>query len=99
MTRSRYFSPWRKAFAAICMTGTIFTAENGKQAADIIDARFIDVVVTDIRMPTMDGYELLLYIRKTKPYLPVIVMTADWIPELESRLIPLGAVSVHEKTF
>ncbi|OGW41966.1 MAG: hypothetical protein A2010_04140 [Nitrospirae bacterium GWD2_57_9] len=77
----------------------VLTAENGKQGASLIDSEQIDVVVTDLRMPMMDGYELLLYIRKTKPYLPVIVMTADWIPELENRLLPLGAVQCMKKPF
>lgn len=77
----------------------IFTASNGKEGADIIDARLVDVVVTDLRMPAMDGYDLLLHIRKTKPDLPVIVMTADWLPELENKLIPLGAVQCVKKPF
>ncbi len=77
----------------------VLTAENGKQGADIVDTHDVDVVVTDLRMPTMDGYELLLYIRRTKPELPVIIMTADWMPELENRLIPLGAVQCMKKPF
>ena len=77
----------------------VLTAENGKQGAAIVDAQSIDVVVTDLRMPMMDGYELLLYIRRTKPELPVIIMTADWMPELENRLIPLGAVQCMKKPF
>ncbi len=75
------------------------TAENGKEAAALLDSREFDVVVTDLRMPAMDGYELLLHIRKTKPYLPVIVMTADWMSELEARLLPLGAVLCMKKPF
>jgi DNA-binding response OmpR family regulator len=77
----------------------IFTAENGKQGAAIVDSQLVDIVVTDLRMPTMDGFELLLHIRRTKPALPVIVMTADWLPELENRLIPLGAVQCVKKPF
>jgi DNA-binding NtrC family response regulator len=77
----------------------VMTAENGKQGAAIVDSQVVDVVVTDLRMPMMDGYELLLHIRKTKPDLPVIVMTADWIPELENKLVPLGAVQCMKKPF
>lgn len=77
----------------------IITAENGQQGAQIVDSHTVDVVVTDLRMPTMDGYQLLLHIRKTKPDLPVIIMTADWMPELENRLIPLGAVQCVKKPF
>ncbi len=78
---------------------SVLTAENGRQGAAIIDSQMVDVVVTDLRMPMMNGYELLLHIRRTKPHLPVIVMTADWIPELENRLIPLGAVQCMKKPF
>jgi CheY-like chemotaxis protein len=77
----------------------VLTAENGCQGAEIVDTQLLDVVVTDMRMPQMDGYELLLYIRRTKPDLPVIIMTADWMPELESRLVPLGAVQCVKKPF
>ncbi len=77
----------------------IYTAENGQQGAAILDTHLIDIVVTDLRMPIMDGYDLLLHIRKTKNHLPVIVMTADWIPELESRLVPFGAVQCVKKPF
>ncbi len=75
----------------------IFTAENGKQGAELLDWHPVDIVVTDLRMPSMDGYELLLHIRKTKPDLPVIVMTADSASEVENRLIPLGAAQCVEK--
>jgi DNA-binding NtrC family response regulator len=77
----------------------VLTAENGRQGATIIDSELVDVVVTDLRMPGMDGHELLRYIRKTKPDLPVIVMTADWVQELEDEILPLGAVQCMKKPF
>ncbi len=77
----------------------ILTAENGEQGAAILDSQPIDVVVTDLRMPAMDGYELLLHIRRTKPDLPVIVMTAESVPDMEYRLIPLGAAQCVRKPF
>jgi CheY-like chemotaxis protein len=77
----------------------ILTAENGKQGAEILDSHLVDIVVTDLRMPAMDGYELLLYVRKKHPDLPVIVMTADSFPDLEQQLLPLGPAQCVRKPF
>src|SRR5512144_2530444 len=45
-------------------------------ALEAIDARGADVVVTDLKMPDMDGIELLRRLRATRPTLPVILLTA-----------------------
>jgi CheY-like chemotaxis protein len=68
----------------------ILTAENGKQGAGIIASHSVDLVVTDLRMPVMDGYELLAYLRGKKPTIPIIVMTADDSREVGQRLKSLG---------
>ena len=47
----------------------------------------------------MDGNELLTYARKNKPDTAVAVMTADYCPEVERRLLPLGASKCFEKPF
>ena len=77
----------------------ILTAENGKQGAEILDSYRVDIVVTDLRMPGMDGYELLAYVRKKRPDIPVIVMTADCMPAVEDRVFPLGASQCVKKPF
>jgi len=52
------------------------TATNGRQALDLLmSGRPFDLVITDVRMPKMDGLELLRQIRKWRKNLPVIVMT------------------------
>jgi CheY-like chemotaxis protein len=68
----------------------ILTAENGKQGVDIIASHPVDLVVTDLRMPVMDGYELLAYLDGKRPTMPVIVMTADDSCEARQRLCSLG---------
>jgi CheY-like chemotaxis protein len=77
----------------------ILTAENGKRGVEILDAYPVDIVVTDLRMPAMDGYELLLYIRSKNPKLPVIVMTADSLSDVEQQLLPLGPAQCVGKPF
>ena len=68
----------------------ILTAENGKQGVGILDSHSVDLVVTDLRMPVMDGYELLTYLREKRPTIPIIVMTADDSREVGQRLRSLG---------
>jgi DNA-binding NtrC family response regulator len=51
-------------------------AENGKQAQTILLERSVDIVLSDIRMPEMDGMDLLSHLRQLVPQTPVIMMTA-----------------------
>ena len=54
----------------------IFTATNGEQGLTLIKTQPIEVILTDMRMPIMDGLELLKSVRKLNPDISVIVMTA-----------------------
>ncbi|QAY87894.1 sigma-54-dependent transcriptional regulator [Pseudomonas arsenicoxydans] len=55
---------------------TVFTAGNGLHALKVLEAENIDLVISDWRMPGMDGPQLLAEIKNRFPQLPVIVMTA-----------------------
>jgi len=50
-------------------------AENGKQAFDMLPNRDYRLLVTDVKMPQMDGMDLLKLARETKPEMPVLVIT------------------------
>lgn len=50
-------------------------AENGKQGIEIFEQDSIDLVITDLRMPVLDGDEVLKHITATSPGVPVIVLT------------------------
>src|SRR6267378_825260 len=57
--------------------GYLVTAvNNGKDALEKVKAEGFDVVITDIKMPGMDGIQLLQQIKKHDPSLPVVIMTA-----------------------
>jgi two-component system response regulator FlrC len=52
------------------------TASNGIEAAAKLETSAVNAVITDLRMPAMDGFELLAHVQKTNPALPVIVLSA-----------------------
>lgn len=54
----------------------VATATNGNEAVAILESEKVDLVVTDLRMPGMDGFELMVWLRRSFPQLPAIVMTA-----------------------
>lgn len=51
-------------------------ASNGKEALDAIDKSYYDLVITDIMMPVMDGYELVQQLRESGYTMPVLMITA-----------------------
>ena len=52
------------------------SAGNGIEALDIMDRQYIDLIVADIMMPGMDGYELIHNIRNARCEIPVLIVTA-----------------------
>jgi CheY-like chemotaxis protein len=75
----------------------VLTAENGMIAKEVLEKLPVDLIVTDLKMPGMDGFELLSLIRRDHPYIPVIVMTAFGNPELEKWLESVGIFAYLEK--
>src|SRR5574341_1705559 len=75
----------------------VITAENGRKAVEILRTAVVDVVVTDLKMPEMDGFEVLRYMRNKLPNVPVIVMTAYGDSNTDARLKELGVVQCLEK--
>jgi len=73
------------------------TAQNGKAAVEVLRTSRIDLVVTDLKMPEMDGFGLLAYMSKMHPEIPVMVMSAYCTPEIKEQLNNLGAFTVLEK--
>lgn len=69
----------------------IIRAVNGEQAVKIVrNAKRIDLVLMDIRMPKMNGYEATGIIKALKPNLPVIAFTAYAMAEDESKSLKAG---------
>ena len=62
------------------------TAYNGQEAVELLKTHIIDIIISDIMMPYMDGYELSKYIKTSREYshIPVILITSQ--PSKENEL-------------
>lgn len=58
-----------------------FQAVNGLDAFEIIDKQHIDLIVLDVMMPIMDGYEFTEHLRSVKNNTPILMVTAKQLPE------------------
>ena len=78
---------------------TVYKADGGRTALQILKTRRIDLVVSDVKMPEMDGMELLSEIIQTQPGLPVIFLTAYANVPDAVKAVRSGAVDYVEKPF
>jgi len=75
------------------------TASSSLEAIDVLKKAEIDLVLTDVKMPGMDGIELLEHIKGSHPDLPVIVMTAHGSVEKAVEAMHKGAYTFILKPF
>ena len=79
----------------------VFTAKNGKQAMNIIMKEKLDLVVSDVMMPIMDGIELTKQLKSDKSFwqLPIILLTAKNKEEDKTEAYSIGADAYITKPF
>ena len=77
----------------------ILTASSGHEALEILESADVDLVLTDMKMPLMDGIELLENIKVLEPDLPVIMMTAYGTVDKAVEAMQKGAYSYILKPF
>ena len=58
----------------------VVTAENGEEALALLDREYVDLVVLDVMMPKMDGYEFTKTLRETNNNLPILMVSAKQLP-------------------
>ena len=80
---------------------TIFKAENGQEALKILSAETVQLVLSDVMMPEMDGLELCKLIKSNFEYshIPVILLTAKNTIQSKVEGLELGADAYIEKPF
>lgn len=69
---------------------TVTTANNGEEALEVLDREHIDLVVLDVMMPKMDGYEFTKLVRQTDNSLPILMVTAKHLPADEKKGFIVG---------
>jgi DNA-binding response OmpR family regulator len=80
-------------------TFAVLTALDGEDGLDQIKKNTISLVVTDLKMPKMDGFSFLAQIMENYPEIPVIIVTGYSTPEMERMAHEGGAVGYIGKPF
>jgi CheY-like chemotaxis protein len=75
------------------------TAVDGAEALDALRLSTYDGMILDIRMPKIDGLEVLRRVRETHPSLPVVVVTASKMKDHDLKSISQGAQDCLLKPF
>ncbi len=78
-----------------------FEAENGAMALKILDQQRIDLILSDINMPVMDGLELLARLVEDEAYasIPLIIVSTEGSQERKEEAAKLGAAGYLQKPF
>jgi len=79
----------------------ILTAEDGEKAIEILQSKSksVSLILTDLEMPNVDGYQVIEYAKKNHPSIPVIIMTGSWSLDLELLVQKTGIMRCIEKPF
>lgn len=79
----------------------VLTANDGREALQLIQTNKIDIVVSDVMMPEMDGYQLTDHIKHNEIYshLPIILLTAKTTEEDQQKALLAGADGYITKPF
>lgn len=70
--------------------GKVLYAKDGKKALDIININELDLVITDIRMPIMNGIDFIKNLNQSNFSVPVIVTSAHYEDEMIAEVYKLG---------
>ena len=78
---------------------TVLEAKDGGECMDILAKERVDILILDIHMPVMDGFEVLAKVKERYPKLPVVMLTAVCDAESVQKTRELGASSYVMKPF
>jgi CheY-like chemotaxis protein/anti-sigma regulatory factor (Ser/Thr protein kinase) len=76
----------------------VITAAGGAEAKDILSTTAIDLVLTDLQMPEVDGLELVRDLRRNHAEIPVVLMTGTGSEEIAVQAMKAGAANYVNKT-
>ncbi len=78
---------------------TVIEAANGEKGVEVVESQAVDIVITDVKMPGMDGFEVLRRVRSVAPETEVIVITGVKESENAFRALREGAFDFFNKPF
>lgn len=78
---------------------TVLLAEDGEDALAIMDKEHIDLMIADVMMPRLDGYELTRAVRAVDERLPILMVSAKQLPEDKHRGFLVGTDDYMTKPF
>ena len=78
---------------------TLFEAKDGEEAVEIIDAKSLDLIILDIKLPNISGLDVLKHAKEKKNDTPCIMLTAYGTSETAIKAMKLGAFDYLEKPF
>lgn len=77
----------------------VLTAAGGQEALDILAKEAVDLVVTDMKMPQMDGLSTVAAVKKLHPDIPIILMTGYAVEDMVQKALALKARMCLRKPF
>jgi len=79
----------------------VLMSEDGRDAMKFFDGQTIDLVITDLHMPRLNGIELIKEVRRIKDYrfVPILFLTTETKPELKQEAKAAGATGWITKPF
>ena len=79
----------------------VFDFEDGKQALEFARGHVVDLVITDLNMPVMNGMALIASLRKHSDYkiIPILVLTTESVDHKKNKAKALGATGWITKPF
>jgi len=92
---------WVIEFSLKSIDCEFLQASNGKQALTYFDGSKIDLLITDLNMPVMDGIELVKAVKNKIEYrrIPIIMLTTEKKPELKKEALDLNITTWMQKPF
>ena len=78
---------------------TVIEAADGEKGVEVVESQAVDIVITDVKMPGMDGFEVLRRVRSVAPETEVIVITGVKEAENAFRALREGAFDFFNKPF
>jgi two-component system sensor histidine kinase/response regulator len=90
MVASKFLKKWQV---------NVDEASNGKIAVDMVNNKAYDMIIMDLQMPVMNGFEATAIIKQQHPNLPIIAFTADAMPETHNKAFEAGMCDYLTKPF